>query len=150
MRVYLLAWSILLAPTAFAEAQDAVPDLRGTWTGTNKAIVLGTSEHHQHPERQSPEQARPRISEVTFTFVVEGQEGRHAWGTLSSPRMREKFVWTISHDNRTIIGSDRDGTFFNRLLEPNKLEICYTGTDHHGKTGTHLISVCHPFERKTP
>jgi hypothetical protein len=146
MRLALIATAILLTTAASSQAQDAVPDLKGTWTGTNKAVVIGTSGHHGGSE--AAHTAPPRISEVTFTFVVEGQDGRTAWGTLTSPNARERFVWAISHDNRTIIGSDRDGTFFNRLLEPNKLEICYTQPDHYGKTSVVLVAVCHPFERK--
>jgi hypothetical protein len=146
MRLPVITIAILLTTASASPAQDAVPDLKGTWTGTNKALVIGTSGHHGGSE--AAHTAPPRISEVTFTFVVEGQEGRTAWGTLTSPNARERFVWAITHDNKTIIGSDRDGTFLNHLLEPNKLEICYTQADHHGKTSTVLVAVCHPFERK--
>jgi hypothetical protein len=147
MRTILTALPILLAAAGSAAAQDAIPNLKGSWTATTKAIVLGTSGHHLGSE--TPDQP-PRIREVAFTFNVEGQEGRNIWGTLASPTARERFVWAISHDNRTLLGSDRDGTFLNRLLEPNKLEICYTQTDNNGKTGNALAAVCHLFERKAP
>jgi predicted ester cyclase len=135
----------LTGVTGSAAAQDAIPDLKGTWTATTKAVVFETSGHH--PGSETPDQGA-RIRDVTFAFKVEGQAGRNVWGTLSSPTASERFVWAISHDNRTILGSDRDGTFLNRLLGPDKLEICYTQSDNYGKTGSALAAVCHVFDRK--
>ena len=128
-----------------APAQETIPDLKGDWVATTQAVVFGTSPHH--PGNETPGGA-PRLRDVSFTFRVEAQEGRRVWGTLSSPTASERFAWAISHDNRTILGSDSDGTFVNRLLEPNKLEICYTQTDNFGKTGNAISAVCHLFERK--
>ena len=38
--------ALLAASVAAAVAQDAIPNLRGTWSGKGKAIVFGSNPHH--------------------------------------------------------------------------------------------------------
>ena len=47
-------------------------------------------------------------------------------GPFRAPPMREPFAWAISRDNRTVFGADTDGQFRLTILEPNRMELCYT------------------------
>ena len=64
-----------------ARAQDAIPDLKGTWSGKGKAIVFGNNLHH--PGSQTVKDP-PRVHEIEATYVVEGQDGRVAWRRSAS------------------------------------------------------------------
>jgi hypothetical protein len=73
-----LAFALVLAgAVTAARAQDAIPDLKGTWSGKGKSIVFGNNAHH--PGSQAISNS-PRVRDFEFTFVVDGQEGRLAWG----------------------------------------------------------------------
>src|SRR5262245_52682425 len=69
---------LLTSVTGTALAQDAIPDLKGTWRGTGKILLFGTTEHLIG----SPQNAVVRDLQVTHT--VTGQDGRLLGGTTSS------------------------------------------------------------------
>src|SRR5712691_5412017 len=102
--VFVLALLGAMAGTA-AWAQDAIPDLKGTWSGKGKSIVFGS--HPHHPGTQTAADA-PRVRDIEATYTVEGQEGRVAWGRSSSTvaDTKEPFAWAITNDNRSIVGAD--------------------------------------------
>src|SRR5205809_1162446 len=82
MRLYVFALALLSAAAmTIASAQDAIPDLKGTWTGKGKSIVF--AKHAHHPGSQTVNDP-PRVRDIEATYVVEGQEGRLAWGRSSS------------------------------------------------------------------
>lgn len=113
------------ATTAFGQA--AVPDVKGTWVGKGKSVVFGTNPHHPGAQTQD---SPPRIRDYEFTFTVEGQEGRLAWGRNSSSvaATREPFAWAISMDGKTIVGSDTDGSYFLTIQSADLMDLCYTHT----------------------
>src|SRR5882757_8629994 len=110
MRSLVIALALLGAAATTARAQDAIPDLKGTWSGKGKSIVFGTHDHH--PGTQTAADP-PRVRDIEATHTVEGQDGRVAWGRSSSAvaDTKEPFAWAISSDNKTIIGADMDGYF---------------------------------------
>jgi len=120
MRNLMLTISLVLAPT-LATAQDAVPSLKGKWHGTGKILLYGNTEHLSG----SPNSVVVRDLEVTHT--VEGQEGRLIWGTTSSANndSKEPFAWTVSSDNKTILGADTDGYYLVTVVSADRLEKCY-------------------------
>lgn len=126
MRIPALALLAMLCATA-ATAQSAIPDIKGTWVGKGKSVVFGNNPHH--PGAQTME-SPPRIRDYEFTFTVEGQEGRLAWGRNSSSvaPTREPFAWAISADGKTILGSDTDGSYFLTVQSADLMELCYTHT----------------------
>jgi hypothetical protein len=74
---YLALALVLLGVVTAARAQDAIPDLKGTWSGKGKSIVFGNNPHHLGSQTVA---APPRVRDFEFTFVVDGQDGRLAWG----------------------------------------------------------------------
>jgi hypothetical protein len=145
MKHLVFALALLGTAGTAAHAQDAVPDLKGTWTGKGKAVVFGT--HAHHPGTQTPTDP-PRVREIEATHTVEGQDGRVAWGRSSSAvaDTKEPFAWAIASDNRTIVGADLDGYFRITLVAPDRMEKCYT---HNGTGPTRsVVATCYMMERK--
>ncbi len=102
---------------------QAVPDLKGTWSGQWRTVIYGTNPHHPGPG--TPADA-PRIREITFTMEIEGQDGRLLWGkSWSTPDRKEPFAATIAPDGK-IIGSDMDGSLTMSIAAPDRLDACYT------------------------
>ena len=75
------ALALLPAAATVAAAQDGVPDLKGTWSGKGKSIVFGHNPHH--PGSQSTDNP-PRVRDIDVTYIVDGQDGRLAWGRSAS------------------------------------------------------------------
>lgn len=145
MKALVLAVALSGAIASAAPAQDAaVPDLKGTWTGKGKAIVFGSGPHH--PGKQTPADP-PRMRDVTATHIVEGQDGRVAWGRSSTAVVDEKepFVWALTNDNRSIIGADLDGYFHITLITPDRMEKCYV---HNGTSPSRsVVATCYLMDR---
>jgi hypothetical protein len=144
MKCLALALALLAVAAASAVAQDAIPDLRGTWSGKGKSIVFGSNPHH--PGTQTAADA-PRVHEIEATYRVEGQDGRLAWGRSSSAvaETKEPFAWAIASDNKTIVGADMDGYFRISLLTPDRMEKCYV---HNGTSPTHsIVATCYVMDR---
>jgi hypothetical protein len=144
MRGLVLALALLGATAMSARAQDAIPDLKGTWTGKGKSIVFGT--HPHHPGSQTANDP-PRVRDIEATHTVEGQEGRLAWGRSSSAAAdtKEPFAWAIASDNKTIVGADMDGYFRITLISPDRMEKCYA---HNGTSPTRsVVATCYVMDR---
>jgi hypothetical protein len=144
MRSLVFALALIGAATAGARAQDAIPDLKGVWTGKGKSIVFGT--HPHHPGSQAATDA-PRVRDIEATYTVEGQEGRVAWGRSKSAvaDTQEPFAWAIASDNKSIVGADMDGYFHITLVSPDRIEKCYV---HNGVSPTKsIVATCHMMDR---
>jgi hypothetical protein len=145
MQRVILALMLLGIATAMARAQDVIPDLRGTWSGTGKSIVWGT--HPHHPGTQTTGDP-PRVREIEATHVVEGQEGRLLWGYSFSKvaPAREPFAWAMSRDVRSIVGADLDGYFHITLITPDRMEKCYA---HNGVSPSRsVVATCYEMTRQ--
>jgi hypothetical protein len=145
MRLYICALALLSAAAlTAAHAQGAIPDLKGTWSGKGKSIVFG--KHAHHPGSQTVNDP-PRVRDIEATYVVEGQEGRLAWGRSSSAaaNTQEPFAWAMASDNRSIVGADLDGYFRITLISRDRMEKCYVhnGTSPSGS----IVATCHVMER---
>ncbi len=137
--------SVLTLAASAASAQSAAPDLKGSWIGKGQSVVFGTNAHH--PGSQTLE-SPPRVRDYEFTFVVEGQEGRLAWGHNSSSvaATHEPFAWAISADGKTVVGSDTDGSYFLTVQSADLMELCYT---HSGLSPSKSIgATCTMVTRK--
>ena len=144
MKCAIVVLLLAAAMATAAGAQDAIPDLRGTWSGKGKSIVFGSNPHH--PGAQTATDA-PRVRDIEATYVVEGQEGRLAWGRSSSAAAdtKEPFAWTLGSDNKSILGADMDGYFYITLISSDRMEKCYV---QNGTSPTHaIVATCHMMDR---
>jgi hypothetical protein len=142
---FLLFVMALLLGSSMAQAQTAMPDLKGTWSGKAGSVIFGSNQHHPG---QGADPATPRVQEIEFTLVVTGQQGAFAWGYNFSgvSSQRESFAWAIASDGKTIIGSDTDGYYNMRLVSADRLEICYA----HAGLGPSksILATCGMYDRK--
>ncbi len=121
MKTLITAIVAVLATATVAQAQSA-PDLKGAWSGKFRTIILGSNPHH--PPGGAAD--APRVREITFTFDIEGQDGRLLWGkSWSNPERKEPFVASITFDGRTIIGADTDGSLTMRIGGRGRMDLCY-------------------------
>lgn len=144
MKGLVVSLALWIATLSAANAQ-AIPDLKGNWIGKGKAVVLGTNAHHPGPQKASDP---ARVREIEATHVVEGQDGRLAWGRSSSAAAdtKEPFVWALSSDNKSITGADMDGYFRITLLGRDRMEKCYV---HNGTSPTgSIVAACYEMRRK--
>jgi len=147
MRRIALALLLLGIAAMFAHAQDAIPDLRGTWSGKGKAIVFGNNAHHPGSQTASDP---PRVHDIEAKYVVDGQDGRLVWGRSSSSvaNTQEPFAWAIASDNKTVLGADEDGYFHITLVTPDRIEKCYT---QNGTSPSHsIVAACYTMDRAKP
>jgi hypothetical protein len=121
MRNVMMATLMLLVTAGAAAAQETVPSLKGTWSGTGKVLLYGTTEHLGG----SPNSAIVR--DLTVTHTVLGQDGHLVWGSTSSTNndSKEPFAWALASDNKSIVGADSDGYYRITLLGPDRMEKCY-------------------------
>jgi hypothetical protein len=141
---YLAFALVLVGAVTAAHAQDAIPDLKGAWSGKGKSIVFGNNPHHPGSQTVA---GPPRVRDFEFTFVVDGQDGRLAWGhSLSTvASTNEPFAWAIAADNKSIVGADTDGYFQMTIMSPDRIEMCYS---HNGLSPTKsIVATCYVMER---
>ena len=123
MRCLVFALAFVCAAVLPTRAQDAIPDLKGTWSGKGKSIVFGSHEHH--PGSQSAADP-PRVRDIEATHTVE----RSA---------------TLASDDKTIVGADVDGYFRITLIGPDRMEKCYT---HNGTSPSRsIVATCYTMDR---
>jgi hypothetical protein len=143
MKTLITAAAAVLATASIALAQSTpTPDLKGAWSGKWRTVILGSNPHHPP---SGPADA-PRVREITFTFEIEGQDGRLLWGkSWSDPERKEPFVATITADGRTIIGTDTDGSLSMRIGGRGSMEACYI----HPATGPSqsMVASCGALQR---
>jgi hypothetical protein len=91
----------LLAPATVASAQTAVPDLKGSWSGT---ALRGR--RARRPDCQ--------------TVVCKPPVHDHDW------RASDPLIGRIRSDRRRLHMVDNDGTLTGELLGPDEMEVCRT------------------------
>jgi len=107
------AWIVMLMALASpAAADNAVPDLLGTWKGESQSIVLGGSPHH--PGQQ---EGQPRLTSVAFALVIDFS------GTFSSARHSETVIAVVSRSGAIYMVDD--GYDVATMLGSDRMEICY-------------------------
>src|SRR5262245_28094559 len=118
MRILVLAAACVLASAAAAE--DAVPDLVGTWVGTAKSVVFGQTRFH--PGEDAATDA-PRVRELEWTMEITGQDGRVLWGkawSAADPTVVDTLALALAADGKTIIGAGDDGSHYMTLAAPDR------------------------------
>jgi hypothetical protein len=125
----IIALATLLATPAYA--QSTIPDLRGTWKGDSESIIAGTgNKHHTGAAQDAPE-----LRSMSFTLVLDKQDGRRVSGVFSSARTSQALIGVLSRTG-TLLMVDNDGYTFGTLLAPDRLELCYLQTTANGRVAS--------------
>jgi hypothetical protein len=121
-----------------ALAQDAIPDLKGVWSGTATGGVVAGNLGHQ----EASNEPRFKDTSVTWTITIEQQEGPGLIGTWASPNKTEELIGVIRPDNRTVHFVDPDTFFQGFLRAENELEACLQ------ENGESMVATCYVFRRE--
>ena len=120
----------LLATPALA--QSTIPDLRGTWKGDSESIIAGTGNKHH---TAAAAQDTPEMRSMSFTLVIDKQDGRRVSGVFSSARTSQALIGVLSRTG-TLLAVDKDGFTFGTILAPDQLELCYLQTTADGRVAS--------------
>lgn len=116
MKKTILGAALLLGTTMAAGAQDPTPDFTGTWIGDFDVVTLGRSAG-----------ANGEVRKVKVTYALDHQEGRLIWGTVTADDGPGRpVVLAFSLNNGTLIGSDTEGFHRITIMNPTRLESCFT------------------------
>ncbi len=142
----ILAVALLIGSTSIACAQEKVPNLKGTWIGTSRAIIFGHNAYHPGAERPSDP---PRVHEQSYTMRIDGQDGRLLWGqawATNNPAVKDTLALAIASDGKTIVGADNDGAHYMTIAGPDQIERCYA---HPGTSPSRsIVTSCGFLERQ--
>ena len=128
----------LLALATIASAQNAVPDLKGKWTGAVETVRRG--EVFEHYTGSSPEVT---FGSRNYTITFDQQEGRRFAGTRASARATDPLIGTVGSDGRRLFMVDNDGTLTGELLGSDEMEVCRTEV-----TPQSMVVSCGTFTRE--
>ena len=147
MKRFAIALAVFGATATAALAQDAIPDLKGTWTGKGKSVVFGNNAYNPGSQTAA---TQPRVRDIEATYVIEGQDGRLAWGHVLSPVIdpQEPIALAISSDNKTIVGADMDGYYRITLISPDRMEKCYA--QNGTSPSRSVVAACYMMDRVKP
>ena len=136
VRAALLTTGVAVAPAAFA--QDAIPDLKGVWSGQATGGVVAGNLSHQ----EASNEPRFKDTSVTWTITIDKQEGPGLIGTWASPNKTEELIGVIRPDNKTVHFVDPDTFFSGILRSENELETCVQ------ENGESRVATCYVFKRQ--
>jgi hypothetical protein len=118
-------------------AAQSIPDLKGVWSGQAKTIVSGESRHHT-PAMPSTSAGDHRLTELTFTLKIEGQQDSRFWGTMSSPVMSEPIIGMITPDGKRLRIAEMNGGMFDGFILTNdSFEMLFT----ESRNGTAVVGT---------
>ena len=116
MKTMMFGAALLLGATVAAGAQDDAPDFTGTWVGDFDVLAMGRTVG-----------ADAKVQKVKLTYDLEHQEGRLVWGTVKADDGAGRpIVLAFSLNNGTLIGSDTEGFHRITIMNPTRLESCFT------------------------
>ena len=104
--------------------------MKGTWTGTGEAIVDGATTHHP-AEAASRPAGKYRLREETFTWRIEGQDGRRFWGTTSSDQKAGlRLMGSLSMDGKRLyMAGGKDGYIDAVMIDADTINACHRNVD---------------------
>jgi hypothetical protein len=139
-----IAALIVVAATTPSWAQAPAPlDMKGTWKGSGEAIIDGlTNAHPQGAAGISPAGSY-RLRAATYTYKIEGQDGRRFWGTVSSDAVNERLLGSLSADGKWIYMVGKDGLLDGQIVDADTIEMCYRQV-----TATAAIVGCNQMKRQ--
>ncbi len=117
--------ALLVTGGTAAQAAETL-DMKGTWRPTVGAHLLdGPTRHRESGVRAVPGHSRLERNATTFTFKIDGQDGRAFWGNHGSTKVTETLMGVLSVDGKRFVMVDEDGRFDGTVVDANTLDYCY-------------------------
>ena len=126
-----------------AMAQQA-PNVIGTWSGITNDAVIGAGSHY--PNGKSGE---IRFMQNPVSYQFDKQSNRAFSGTFTIAGHTVPIVGSFSSDLMSGAMADRDGTYSFKVIDANKINVCFatTTTNPANKTAG-PVADCHEITRK--
>lgn len=130
------------APAPVPPPAPTISDMKGTWKGTGDAIVSGLAAHHP-PGAPAKSAGSHRLRSQTFTYKIEGQEGKRFWGTVTSESAVEPFIGSISPDGKWVYIAAQQGLLDGTVVDKDTVQFCY----RHTSPST-MVVACNEMKRQ--
>jgi hypothetical protein len=122
-----LSTAVAVSASVTASADEAIPNLVGSWTGTfTGGVRLGGGD--LAPADPTPTFVHEGMNRQ-YVLKIEQQQGRGLIGTWSSTKGGERIQGVIRLDNQTVLLVDPDSYLTARILSPNEIELCNQTTN---------------------
>jgi len=124
--IAVLGAALALNVSGIAAAEDAIPNLVGTWTGTFVGGVRSGGGD------LAPADAQPTFVHENMprrTLTIEQQQGRGIIGAWSSVSGSERIQGVVRLDNQTVLFVDTDSYQTAKIISANELEFCNQTTN---------------------
>jgi hypothetical protein len=143
MNKIVMAILLGLGCSASAMAQQ-VPNVIGTWVGETNDAVIGAGKHYPNGK---PNEIRFMKESIAYKF--DKQSDSVFSGTVTIEKNIVPIVGSFSSDLASGAMADKDGTYTFKVLNPNKLAVCFmtTTSDPSNKTAG-PVADCHDISRK--
>jgi hypothetical protein len=117
----------LFAFTGASLAQTPAPfDMKGTWKGTGEAIIDGVTGYHPPGAAGTKPTGNYRLRAVTYTYTIDGQDGRRFWGSVSSDSVaNERLIGSFAVDGKSIYMVGREGFLDGHVVDSDTIQMCY-------------------------
>ena len=127
--------------TGLVRSDETVPSMVGVWKGVGVGPMSGSDLH-----TRDHEDTGVRVNEISVTYTIEKQEGRHFTGTKTTPLHKETVLGSLRPNLRSGIMVDDDGYISFDIVDDNRIDLCYA---HTGPNLTSKIAHCYTVMRET-
>jgi hypothetical protein len=134
MRIAAVGLTLVALPALGADA----PDMIGKWTGTSRAVVVGSGGHYGAGD------VSPQFRSAELTIEWTDQDDGRLIGTITSSGATEPKIAVLSTDGETLVTADSDGTSVGRIIDPDHFELCYTQSS---AGDDQMVASCVTFAR---
>jgi hypothetical protein len=133
---------LVMAAGSSAQTPPAF-DMKGTWKGSGEAIIDGLTTYHPPGATGTQPSGNYRLRAVTYTYKIDGQDGKRFWGSVSSDAVaNERLIGSLSNDGKWIYMAGREGFLDGQVVDADTIQMCYRHV-----TATSAIVGCNEMKR---
>ena len=143
MNKVMMAVLLGLGFSASVIAQQA-PNMIGTWVGETNDAVIGAGKHYPNGKANEI-----RFVKEAVSYKFDKQSNSMFSGTVTINKYVVPIVGSFSSDLVSGAMADKDGTYTFKVLNPNKIALCFaTTTTNPSNKGAGPVADCHDVVRK--
>ena len=143
MKKIMMAVLLVLGFSVSALAQQA-PNVIGTWVGETNDAVIGAGKHYPNGKANEI-----RFVKEAISYKFDKQSNSVFSGTVTIDKYIVPIVGSFSSDLVSGAMADKDGTYSFKILNPNKIALCFvTTTPNPANKAAGPVADCHDIARK--
>jgi hypothetical protein len=129
---------------SFSVMAQQAPNVIGTWVGETNDAVIGAGSHYPNGKANEI-----RFLKETVSYKFDKQSNNMFSGMVSIEKHIIPIVGSFSSDLISGVMADKDGTYTFKVLNPNKLALCFaTTTPNPSNKAAGPVADCHDVVRK--